>query len=62
MAADHDVLQEIAEAGFDRTLVASVDLEVVGDRSHLVDVAIRFGEDQARAVAVLRARRVELFE
>ena len=59
---DDDVLQRFAQAGFDRTLVAAVDLEIVGDRSHLSDVLGRLGEDGAGAVAILRASGVELLE
>ena len=58
---DH-VLKEIAETGFDRPFVAAVDLEIVGHRPHLADVAIGLGEDQAGTVAVLGAGGVELLE
>ncbi len=60
--ADDNVLEKIAETGFDRALVAAVDLEIVGHRPDLADIAIGFGEDQPGAVAVLGARGVELLE
>ena len=63
MSLHDDVLEQLAGAGFDRPLVVPVHLEVVRDRAELADlVGRRFGEDQAGAVAVLRARRVELLE
>jgi hypothetical protein len=53
---DDDVLQQIAEARFDRALVAAVDLEVVGDRSLLADLAVGLREDHARAASPYSAR------
>ena len=37
---DDDVLQQVAEAGFDRALVAAIDLEVVGDGALLPDAPL----------------------
>ena len=62
VGADDNVLEEIAETGFDRALVAAVDLEIVGHRPDLADIAIGLGEDQPGAVAVLGACGVELLE
>ena len=59
---DDDVLEQIAEAGLDGALVAGLDLEVVGDRALLVDLAVGLHEHGARRVAVAGARRVELLE
>ena len=58
---DH-VLQQIAEAGVDGTLVFLVDFDVVGDGPEMGDGVARVGEDDARPIAVLGARGVELFE
>ncbi len=58
----HDVLQPLAETRFDRALVSAIDLDEVGDRSHLADDVRRFREDRPGAVAVLGARGVELLE
>ena len=57
---DDDVLQQIAEAGFDGALVAGVHLEVVGHRALLADAAVGLREHRARGVAVLGAGRLEL--
>ncbi len=59
---DDDVLQRFAQGRFDRALVAAIDFEVVGNRSHLADVLGRLGEDGASAVSVLCASGVELLE
>ena len=59
---DDDVLQQVAEIGFDRALEAGFDLEVVGERATLSDLAVRLREDGTRRVAVLGSRRFELFE
>src|SRR4029434_8813616 len=60
--ADDDVLEEIGEGGIHRTLVLTIDLDVVGDRPEMGHRVARFGKDHARALAVLRAGRVELLE
>ena len=63
VGANDDVLEQLANAGFDRALVLAVDVEIVRDRSHLADLADRrFRENQPCAVAILRARRVQLLE
>ena len=62
VALDDDVLQQVAEAGFDRALVAAVDVEVVGHRALLADVAVGLHEHHARRVAELGAARRELLE
>src|SRR5713226_6510630 len=59
---DHDVLEQIAEACLDGTLVSGLDLEIVGNGALLVDLAVRLHEHRACRVAVAGARRVELFE
>ena len=46
---DDDVLEQIAEAGFDRALVPGLDLEVIGDRALLADLAVGLREHGARA-------------
>ncbi len=59
---DDDVLQPFAEAGFDGALVPPIDLEIVGDRSHLADALGRLGENGACSVAVLGAGGIDLLE
>ena len=56
-ALDDDVLQQIAEVGLDRALVAGFDLEIVGNRALLVDLAVGLRQNGARRVAdTTRAR------
>src|SRR5581483_1170697 len=62
MLFDNDVLQEIAEAGFDGAFVARLDVEIVGDRALLIDGAVRLREHGAWGIAVAGARRLEFFE
>ena len=59
---DDHVLQQVAEARLDGTLVAGVDVEIVGDRAHLADLAVGLREHRPRRVAEAGARRLELFE
>ena len=59
---DDHVLEQIAETRLDRALVAGVDVEVVGNRTHLTDRAVRLGEHRTWRVAVPGARGFELFE
>ena len=59
---DDHVLEQIAEAGFHRALVPVLNLEVVGDRALLIDLAVGLDEHGPRGVAVARARGVELLE
>ena len=62
MGPHDDVLEKVAETGLDRTLVAAVDLEIVGHGAHLADVAVRLGKHHPCAVAVFGAGGIELFE
>ena len=48
---DDDVLEQIAEAGFDGALVAGVDLEIVGDGALLIDLAVGLREDGSGRIA-----------
>ena len=59
---DDHMLDQSAEARFDRAFVARIDLEVVGDRALLTDVAVGLGQHRAGAIAVSGPRRVELLE
>ncbi len=62
-ALDHDVLQQVAEAGFNRALrAAGFDLEIIGDRALLVDLAVGLDQNRARRVAVSGTGGVELLE
>src|SRR5207248_8147884 len=56
------VLEQIAETRLNRAFVAGVDVEVIGNRAHLTDRAVRLGEHRTRRVAVPGARGFELFE
>ena len=62
VALDDDVLQQVAEARFHRTLVAAVHVEVVGHRALLADVAVGLHQHHARGIAELGAARGELLE
>jgi len=59
---DHDVLKEITETRLHGALVAGVDLDVVGNRATLIDLAVCLHEHGARGIAVAGAGRVQLFE
>src|SRR3954471_17975682 len=59
---DDDVLEEIAQARFDGALVPWFDVEVIGNRALLIDLAVRLDEDRARVVAVPGTGGVELLE
>ncbi len=58
----HDVLEDVAEAGLDRPLVAGVHLEKVGNRTQVRHVTGGFGQDKAGAVAIFRARGRQLLQ
>ena len=51
---DDHVLEQVAETGFDRALVAAVDLEIVGHRALLTDVAVGLHEHHPGGVAEIR--------
>ena len=57
-----DVLEKIPEARLDGAFISADDVEIIGNRSHLRDVAIRLGQHAPRAVTIFRARRLQLFE
>ena len=62
VALDDDVLQQVAETGFDRALVAAIDIHVVGHGALLPDVAVGLDEHHARRVAEIGAARRQLLE
>ena len=62
MAFDDHVLQQIAEARFDRALVPAVDFEIVRNRALLADMAIGLHQHHPRGVAELGAAGGQLFE
>ena len=62
MPLDDDVLQQIAETGLDRALVAGIDLEIVGNRTLLSDVAVGLYQHHACGVAELGAARRDLLQ
>jgi hypothetical protein len=62
VALDDDVLEQIAEARLDRALVATVHVEVVGDRALLANVAVRLHEHHARRITELRAAGGQFLE
>ena len=53
---DHDVLEQIAETRFDRALVFRLDIEIVGDRALLADMAVGLREHHARRLGVAGSR------
>ena len=59
---DDDVLQQIAEAGLDRALVAAVDVEIVGHGALLPDVSVGLHEHHPRRVAEVAAAGRQLLE
>ena len=59
---DDDMLQEIAEAGFCGALVAALDLEIIGNGTLLVDLAVGPHQNHPSRVTESRAARLELFE
>ena len=61
-AVHDDVLEEVAETGFDGPLVAAFDFKVVGNRTLLVHFAVRLRENRPRGVPVGSACRLELLE
>jgi hypothetical protein len=61
-ALDQHVLQQVAEAGFDGTLVARLDLEEVGQRAHLSDAAVGVDQHHAGGVGEPGAVVVEFLE
>ena len=61
-ALDDDVLEEIAEVGFDGALVPWLDFEVVGHCSMRGDAAVGLGQHGARGVAVLGAPGLQLLK
>src|SRR5262245_2129541 len=62
VALDDDVLEQIAETGFDRAFIASIDFEVIGDGALLANVAVGLNQHHPRRVAELASSRDELFE
>src|SRR3954454_3389479 len=57
-----DMLEQVAEAGLDRTLVPAIDIEIVSDRTELRHLVAGFREEKPGAVAIFRTRRVELLQ
>ena len=57
-----DVLEELAETRFDGSLVSAVDLEIIGHRALLPDVAVGLHQHHPGGVAELPARGDKLFE
>src|SRR5579872_1808901 len=62
VCADDDVLKQIAERRVDRALVFASHVDVVGDRPQMGQRSAGFGQDDARAFAVLGAGGGELLE
>ncbi|HEY4958520.1 MAG TPA: hypothetical protein VII31_11960, partial [Caldimonas sp.] len=56
------MLQQVAQACLHGTLVPRVDVEIVGDRAHLADLAVGLRENGSRRVAEAGARRLELLK
>ena len=61
VALDNDVLQQVAQAGLDGSLVPAVDFEEVRHRALLPDMAVGLHEHHARGVAELTAARHQFF-
>src|SRR5687767_14043565 len=57
---DDDVLEEVAEACFDRALVAAVDVEIIRDGALLTHLAVGLHQHHPGGVAELTAGGVEL--
>ena len=51
-----DVLEQIAEAGFDGALVLRLDFEIIGDRALLTDVPVGLRQHHAGGVGIAGAR------
>ena len=61
-ALDQHVLKQVAHARFDRALVLGLDLDEVGERAHLADLAVGVDQDQACRIGEPGAMRVDLFQ
>src|SRR5579864_1787637 len=59
---DDDILQQVAQTGLDRALIALLHIEIVRDRALLVDAPVGLSEDCARRIAVPGASSLELLE
>ena len=59
---DHDVLQQLAEAGFHRPLVGRVHIQTVGHGAALADAPVGLAQHHAGGVAEFRAARRQLLE
>ena len=62
MTLDDNVLEQFAETGFDRALVAAIDINVVSDRALLADVAVGLHEHHPGGIAEVGAARRQLLQ
>ena len=62
VARHEHVLQQVAEKGLDRPLIAALHFEAIGERAKVVDRVGALGEQEASRIAVLRAGRFEFLE
>ncbi len=59
---DDDVLEEIAEVGLYRALVARFNIEVIGERALLMDPAVRLGQHRTSRIAIFGAGRLQFLQ
>jgi hypothetical protein len=62
VALDNHVLKQVAETGFDRALVAAIDLEEIRDGSLLTDVPVGLHQNHPGGIAEVGAAGGQLFE